>query len=195
MFTQRLQAAALLLGPAIFSLSPFFWNNGHYGATGGMLIALSMPPWVYGLIGEYGRLREHLPRISGIWLFMLLVGILGTVSFGLQGFFEESLGTVGDVSLASFSDYPPQSIPLLWLPGPVFPLSLFIFGLMAGWTRIAPRWVAAFICIAAVAFPAGRVLRLEWVAYAADLLVVLPFAYLAWHAWNRAEDAPGSARV
>ncbi|MGP4016863.1 hypothetical protein [Saccharopolyspora sp. 5N708] len=48
MFVQRLQAAALLLGPLIFATSPFFWVDGHYGVTGGMLIALAMAPWVYG---------------------------------------------------------------------------------------------------------------------------------------------------
>jgi hypothetical protein len=187
MLTQRLQAGSLLLGPIIFSTSPFFWNDGHYGATGGMLIALSMPFWVYGLLGEYNRLREHIPLVSGLWLFVLLLGMLGSISFGLQGFFEESLGVIDEISLASFSNYPPQSFLLLWLPGPAFPLSLFAFGLMISWTRIAPKWVAIFICIAAIAFPAGRVLRLEWVSYVADLLVVLPFFYLAWHAWHNKE--------
>ncbi|MFF8764072.1 hypothetical protein ACF07Q_06120 [Nocardiopsis dassonvillei] len=194
MFTQRLQAVALILGPVVFAASPFFWNNGHYGVTGGMLIALSMPIWVYGLLGEYGRLREHIPRISGMWLFVLLVGMLGTISFGLQGFFEESLEMVDRISLESFLSYPPQSFLLLWLPGPAFPFSLLVFGLMVGWTRISPRWVAVFICVAAVAFPVGRVLRLEWVAYIADLLVIFPFAYLAWHAWRRAGDEPVGLR-
>ncbi|MFB8761228.1 hypothetical protein [Nocardiopsis alba] len=112
--------------------------------------------------------------------------MFGTISFGLQGFFEESLGVVNRIALSSFSEYPPQSLLVLWLPGPVFPLALFVFGLMIGWTRASPRWTAVFICVAAIAFPAGRVLRVDWVAYLADLLLVLPFSYLAWHAWRRA---------
>lgn len=75
---------------------------------------------------------------------------------------------------------------MLWLPGPIFPLALFVFGLMIGWTRTSPRWAAVFICVAAIAFPAGRVLRVDWIAYLADLLLVLPFSYLAWQAWRSA---------
>lgn len=186
MLIKRLQAVALFLGPITFAASPFFWNDGHYGVTGGMLIAVSMVPWVYGFLGEYDRLRVHIPNISGIWLIVLLAGMFGTISFGLQGFFEESLGVVNRIALSSFSEYPPQSLLVLWLPGPVFPLALFVFGLMIGWTRASPRWTAVFICAAAIAFPAGRVLRVDWVAYLADLLLVLPFSYLAWHAWRRA---------
>ncbi|MFE1099272.1 hypothetical protein ACFW4K_02060 [Nocardiopsis alba] len=186
MLIKRLQAVALFLGPITFAASPFFWNDGHYGVTGGMLIAVSMVPWVYGFLGEYDRLRVQIPNISGIWLIVLLAGMFGTISFGLQGFFEESLGVVNRIALSSFSEYPPQSLLVLWLPGPVFPLALFVFGLMIGWTRASPRWTAVFICVAAIAFPMGRVLRVDWVAYLADLLLVLPFSYLAWHAWRSA---------
>jgi hypothetical protein len=159
-----------------------------------MLISLSMVPWVYGLLGEYEQLRAHIPRTAGIWLLLLLAGMFGSISFGLQGFFEEALGVVDRIALDSFSEYPPQSLLVLWLPGPAFPLSILLFGMMIGWTGVAPRWAAVFICIAAVAFPVGRVLRLEWVAYVVDFLVVLPFSYLAWRAWHRAENASREPR-
>lgn len=188
MFVRRLQAIALLLGPLIFAVSPFFWVNGHYGVNGGTLIALSMAPWVYGLIGEYEILRERAPLISGLWLLMLLIGMLGIIAFGLQGFFEGAFEVGERVALEGFSHYPPQSILVLWLPGPVFPLSLLVFGVLLGWTRSASWWVSALICLASITFPLGRALRLEWIAYVADLLVVIPFAQLAWHAWHRASN-------
>jgi hypothetical protein len=187
MLVQRMQAAALFAGPVIFAASPFFWVDGHYGVNGGILIALSMAPWVYGLIGEYERLRERVPRVAGLWLLVLLIGMSGTIAFGLQGFFEGVLGVEGRAALARFGDYPPQSVLVLWIPGPFFPLSLLVFGVLIGWTRMSPWWVSVLICLAAVAFPLGRVLRLEWVAYIADLLVVIPFSQLAWRAWRRAE--------
>ncbi|PWU56763.1 hypothetical protein DLJ47_04990 [Micromonospora sp. S4605] len=190
MVVQRLQAAALLLGPLIFAASPFFWIDGHYGVNGGMLIALSMVPWVYGLIGEYERLRECAPRAAGLWLLLLLIGMFGSITFGMQGFFEEVFGMVDRTALDQLEDYPPQSLFVLWLPGPTFPLSLLVFGILLGWTRLSQRWVAALICLAAIAFPVGRVLRLEWVAYLVDLLVIVPFSQLAWCAWRRAGTAP-----
>jgi hypothetical protein len=51
---------------------------------------------------------------------------------------------------------------------------------------MSPRWVAVLICLAAIAFPVSRVLRINWVSYVADLLMVLPFGYLAWRAWQPA---------
>ncbi|GAA2804321.1 hypothetical protein [Saccharopolyspora taberi] len=185
MLVPRLQAAALLLGPVVFAASPFFWIDGHYGVTGGMLIALSMVPWVYGLIGEYERLRERVPRLAGLWLLLLLIGMFGSIAFGLQGFFEGVFGVGGRAGLAQLEDYPPQSVFVLWLPGPAFPLSLLVFGMLVGWTRMSPWWVAVLICVAAIAFPLGRVLRLDWVAYVVDLLVIVPFTQLAWRAWHR----------
>ncbi|MER5393041.1 hypothetical protein [Saccharopolyspora sp. NPDC002686] len=188
MVVRRLQAVGLVLGPVIFAASPFFWVDGHYGVNGGMLIALSMVPWVYGLIGQYERLRERIPLVAGIWLLLLLIGMFGSIAFGLQGFFEGVFGLHDQVALARFDDYPPQSLLVLWLPGPTFPLSLLVFGVLLLWTRMSPWWVAALICLAAVAFPLGRVLRLEWVAYLVDLLVIIPFAHLAWSAWHRTES-------
>jgi hypothetical protein len=192
MLTHRLQAAGLLLGPVIFAASPLFWVDGHYGVTGGMLIALAMVPWVYGLIGEYERLRERVPTLAGLWLLLLLIGMFGSIAFGLQGFFEGVFGITGRASLAALDDYPPQSVLVLWLPGPTFPLALLVFGLLLGWNRMSPRWVAILICIAAIIFPLGRVLRVDWVAYFADLLMVLPFGYLAWRAWQRPIAAYGA---
>lgn len=190
MVVQRLQAAALVVGPLVFAASPFFWVDGHYGVNGGMLIALSMVPWVYGLIGEYERLREHVPTAAGLWLLLLLIGMFGTIGFGMQGFFEGAFGIGMDdrAALGRLGEYPPQSIVMLWLPGPTFPLSLLVFGVLLVRTRMAPRWVAVMICLAAIAFPVGRVLRLEWVAYVADFLVVVPFSQLAWRAWHRRES-------
>lgn len=185
MVVQRLQAVALLLGPVIFAASPFFWIDGHYGVNGGMLIALSMVPWVYGLIGEYERLRERVPIAAGLWLLLVLVGMFGSIAFGLQGFFEGAFGLHDRVGLERFADYPPQSLLVLWLPGPTFPGALLVFGLLLFWTRMSPWWDATLICLAAVAFPLGRVLRLEWVAYVVDLLVIIAFAHLAWRAWHR----------
>lgn len=193
MVVRRLQAVALFLGPVIFAVSPFFWVDGHYGITGGMLIALAMVPWVYGLIGEYERLREHTPTVAGLWLLLLLIGMFGSIAFGLQGFFEGVFGISGRASLAALDDYPPQSLFVLWLPGPTFPLSLLVFGVILGWTRTSPGWVAVLLCLAAIAFPLSRVVRLDWVAYIADLLMVLPFCHLAWRAWQRPVATTASA--
>ncbi|GAB2745928.1 hypothetical protein GCM10027174_19750 [Salinifilum aidingensis] len=185
MVVKRLQAAALVLGPIIFAASPFFWVNGHYGVNGGMLIAISTVPWVFGLIGEYERLRERVPFAAGLWLLLLLIGMFGNIAFGLQGFFEGAFDLHDRAGLARFADYPPQSLLVLWLPGPAFPGALLVFGGLLLRSRMAPWWDAVLICLAAIVFPLGRVLRMGWVAYVADLLMIIAFAHLAWRAWRR----------
>lgn len=185
MVVQRLQAAALVLGPGMFATSPFFWTNGHYGVTGGTIIALAMIPWVYGLLGEYDHLRAQAPLWAGLWLLLLLIGMLGSVAFGLQGFFEGSFGITDRSSLAALDRYPPQSLLVLWLPGPAFPLALLGFGALLARTRTSPLWVVLVLCLAAITFPLARFLRTEWVAFAADWLMVLPSCHLAWSAWQR----------
>lgn len=193
MLVQRLQAVGLLLGPLIFAMSPFFWVDGHYGVTGGTLIALAMVPWVYGLIGEYERLRPRVPLLAGLWLLLLLIGMFGSIAFGLQGFFEGAFGISDRASLAALDGYPPHSLFVLWLPGPTFPLALLAFGAILGWTRMSPRWVVVMLCLAAIVFPLSRVLRLDWVAYIADVLMLVPFCHLGWLAWQRPVAAVTSA--
>lgn len=183
MWITRLQRSGLVLGPVLFALSPLFWVDGHYGVVGGMLIAVSMVPWVYGLLGEYERLRRPLPRISGLWLLLVLIGMFGSIAFGLQGFFEGVLGGAGGVALDAFADYPVWGAAVLLLSGPVFPLALLVLSILHWRTGLSPRWSAALLCVAAVAFPIARVVRLDVVAVAADLLMVVAFWVLAWHSW------------
>ena len=143
------------------------------------------------LIGEYERLRERVPVAAGLWLLLLLVGMFGTIAFGLQGFFEGAFGSHDRVGLERFADYPPQSLLVLWLPGPAFPAAMLVFGALLLRTRTAPWWDASLICLAAIAFPLARVLRLEWVAYVVDVLVIIAFAHLAWRAWLRTTEPTG----
>ncbi|WP_241387265.1 hypothetical protein [Rhodococcus sp. CH91] len=185
MAIQRLHALGLALGPVLFALSPIFWTDGHYGIAGGILIAVSMVPWVYGLIGEYERLRRPLPVVAGLWLLLLLVGMFGSIAFGLQGFFEGVFGVTHRAALNAFEDYPPISVVLL-VAGPIFPLAIGVLGILYWFTDSAPRWASILLCIAAVAFPLARVVRLEWVAIVADVIMVVAFWYLAWIRWRRA---------
>ncbi|MCI0157658.1 hypothetical protein KNO15_13235 [Leifsonia shinshuensis] len=185
MLIARLQSLGLVVGPALFALSPLFWVGGHYGIVGGMLIAVATVPWVYGLLGEYGRLRPLLPRIAGLWLLLVLLGMFGTIAFGLQGFFEGVFGVADRTALDAFADYPPWGAAVLLLSGPVFPFALLILGILHWRTRLSPRWTAGLLCAAAVLFPLARLLRLEPLAVAADLLMLAAFCVLAWRSWPR----------
>ncbi len=66
MVVRRLESLGLIIGPLLFALSPLFWIDGHYGVTGGLLIAIAAVPWVYGLIGEYNALRPVSPSVGAM---------------------------------------------------------------------------------------------------------------------------------
>lgn len=182
---QRVETLGLVVGPAIFALSPLFWVDGHYGVTGGILIAVATVPWVYGLIGQYIRLRPHLPVVSGLWMLLVLIGMFGTVAFGLQGFFESVFGVNDSSSLAAFDSYPLAGTIMFMIAGPTFPFALLILGVMLWRTRLTPEWCAALVCAAAVAFPVARVTRSTPIAFVADLVMLAAFCGVAWHSWPR----------
>ncbi|MGB3304502.1 hypothetical protein [Gordonia sp. (in: high G+C Gram-positive bacteria)] len=195
MLISRLQALGLVVGPAIFALSPLFWNDGHYGVAGGMLIAVSTVPWVFGLLGEYEKLRKPFPVVSGLWVLLVLIGMFGTVAFGLQGFFEAVFGADNSSALAAFDGYPTVGTIMFLLAGPTFPFALMVFGAMLWRARTVPQTCVVAVLVAAVAFPIARVTREAPVAFIADLVMLAAFCGVAWYAWQRSSDAVGSTRI
>ncbi|WP_017793297.1 hypothetical protein [Leucobacter salsicius] len=185
MMMRRLQSLGLVIGPLIFALSPLFWIDGHYGVIGGLLIATATVPWVFGLIGEYNALSLRLPVLSGLWLLLVLIGMFGTVVFGLQGVFEAIFGVTEWRSLATFEVYPLPVAVVLTLAGPVFPAALLFLGAMHWRTGLTPRWSAALLVLAAVAFPIARITRSTPVAFIADLVMLAAFCAVAWFSWHR----------
>lgn len=177
----------------MFALSPLFWVDGHYGVTGGLLIAMATVPWVFGLVGEYNALRAQLPIVSGLWMLLVLIGMFGTVAFGLQGVFESVFGVDDSSALAAFGVYPLPVTVILMMAGPVFPASLLCLGALYWKTGLTPRWGAVTLILAAVAFPIARVTRSIPVALVADLVMLAAFCTVAWFAWNRAGTTAASA--
>lgn len=185
MLIRRLQILGLVIGPALFALSPFFWVNGHYGEAGGLLIATSTVPWVYGLVGEYERLRPLVPVRSGLWLLLVLVGMFGTIAFGLQGFFQSAIGDTDHSPTTAFFDLPLIGSAVFIASGPLFPTAVFLLGVLYWRTRLVPKWTSALLCIASTGFPIARATRLDFIAVWADLLMLLVFCIVAWYAWRQ----------
>lgn len=185
MMMRRLQSLGLIVGPLMFALSPLFWVDGHYGVAGGLLIATATVPWVFGLMGEYTALSARLPIVSGLWMLLVLIGMFGTVAFGLQGVFEAIFGVTEWRSLATFDVYPLPVAIILILAGPVFPAALLTLGAMHWRTGLTPRWSAALLVLAAVAFPIARITRSTPVAFIADLVMLAAFCAVAWFSWQR----------
>lgn len=74
-----LRRACLVLGPLLLATSTFFWEDGRYGLTGGVLVALASTMWVYGLIGAWELVHTRLPCAATCGLARALVSTHGWV--------------------------------------------------------------------------------------------------------------------
>jgi hypothetical protein len=175
------QGIALIVGPALLAASTFFWNGeGRLGVTGGTLTALGTTVWLYGLVGLVAVLRERMPRYAAVLLPALVVGGLGGVGFGFQGFFEGVLGLSKADSLAALAHHQLAAEVILWLPGPAFPLALLLLAVGLWRSRLAPSWLAGLLALGAALFPLGRITRTELIGHGCDLLLLIPLAVLGW---------------
>ncbi|GAA1271858.1 hypothetical protein GCM10009609_38740 [Pseudonocardia aurantiaca] len=170
--TTHIRVASLALGPALLAASTFFWQDGRYGVTGGVLVALSSAAWIYGLLGVWEHLHAWLPKLAAVGLLMTLLGTFGGIAFGLQGFFEGIFGVSGPESLAAADEYPTASLLVLWGPGSMFPLSLVLLGAVLFRTAIVPRLLAVAFMLGGAAFPATRIGRIDLIAHTADALLL-----------------------
>lgn len=183
-FVPFLTRACLVAGPLTFAASTFFWEDGRYGATGGTLIALSVPIWAFGMIALLDRVRPAMPRYAAVATLVTLLGTVGGAGFGFQGFFDDAYGVDHDASLAALAEHPVATGLLLWYLGPLFPLALFALGVGLARTRLLPLPVGLLLCAGAGLFPASRIPRIGWVAHLVDLLLLVPFLLAALR-WQR----------
>jgi hypothetical protein len=174
-----LRRASLVLGPLLLAASTFAWDDGRYGITGGVLVALASTTWVYGLVGAWELVHARLPWAATFGLVLTLLGTFGGIAFGLQGYFEGTFGLSAADSLAAIDQHPMAAWLVLWGPGPLFPLSLVLLGAALLWTRLVPRPLAAALLIAGAAFPLSRIARIDVVAHAVDALLLGASAWLA----------------
>ena len=177
---RKVTAVALVLGPVGSATATYFWEDGRYGVTGGTILVLSMVVWTYGMLGLLEQVRRRLPRFGAVMLPVVLLGMLGGYAFGFQGFFEAVFHASAGESLAALEPYPVAANLLLWLPGPMMPVSLMLLGAGLGYRRVVPIWIGAVLCVAGALFPLSRIPRIDLVAHLADGLLVVAFLGLAW---------------
>jgi hypothetical protein len=176
-----IQGACLILGPAVFAASTFYWlPGGADGATSGTLLVLSLVFWTCGLIGLLEDLRARMPIYSGVVLLVLLYGVAGGSAFAVKGIFDELFGHSRAASAAALTDFPFAANLVFFWAGPLFPFALLLIGIGLGRTRLSPLWTSVLICVAGVAFPLSRVPRIGWLAHLVDLLILVAFGYLGY---------------
>jgi hypothetical protein len=179
----------LILGPALNLLAGFFWQNDTQGITAGTFIVLSTACWLIGLIGLFERLRPTAPRYVAAGLPVAVFGAVGGVAFGVQSIHEGLFAVSHADAVGRLGEHPFAAFAVYWVCGPLFPISLFVLGLVMAKMRAAPLPVAIMVSLGAVVFPLSRVTREASIAHVADLLLLLPFLYLGLRSMSRSHPA------
>lgn len=189
----RFWGICLVLAPLVSGASTFFWQrvNGRieYGAIGGALLVIATVFWIPSFAALFALLRPRMPRVGTWGPLVAWYGCLGGAAFGFDGLYAEAFGLAHQARLVAWSQYKTAfDVTLLW-PGPVFPLSLLLLGVLYVRTRITPMWVGALLVLAGLAFPASRIPRIAAIAHAADLLMFVPLAWLGWRYLSAPSDS------
>ncbi|MBE1584512.1 hypothetical protein ACFPOI_31025 [Nonomuraea angiospora] len=179
---RRLVAAGCLVAAPMFQgVSTFFWRDGYQGVDTGTLIVLATVCWIVGLTAVFRSIEPYAPRYTAIAYPPAMYGCVGGVTFGVQGMHEELLRTDHVEAVRLLGEHPFAAYFAFWIAGLLFPLSMLALGAVLARIRVVPVAVGVLLCAGALAFPLSRIPREPAVAHLADLLLLLPVAYLAIH--------------
>lgn len=177
---RMLFGVSLIVGPLLFALSSFFWvDDGQYGITGSSLLIFGSIGWIAGFVGIFRLLRDKTPRYAALGLLLAIYGaVCGGLAFAFQGFFMELYGVSHEVALQALGAHPFVANAIFWIGGPAFPLSLLILGIVLARTKTVPLWVGALLSLGGALFPVARIPRIDIVAHAVDVLMLIPAWYI-----------------
>src|ERR1700754_1458993 len=171
---RTLQGLSLIVAPTLNAIATFYWDDDRHGVVGGTLVTLSSVLWLPGLLGLWEAVRTHRPVLGSVGAILALLGAFGGITFGMQGFYEGVYGLDKQQSLTALANHPVAEQLVLWLPGPLFPLSLLLLAAALLLSRTAPTWTAGVFALGAILWPVSRISRIPAIAHVADLAVLVP---------------------
>ena len=171
---KKFYGMALIIAPILFAASTFFWIKGEYSVAAATLGIVSLFFWIPALTGAFSLLKNKMPRYATYGLWIAVFGCISGVCFMFLGYLTIIFNISHTEYLQKLSEYPVSSQLLLFATGPLFPLSLLVLGITLLRTKAVAAWIAILLFIGAIAFPASRIPRIEWIAHIADILLLVP---------------------
>ncbi len=182
---------ALCAAPLLSALSTFYWieQDGRleYGLVGGTVVFLAAPFWFFAFIALCDLLQNAAPRLAAWGPLPLAYGAVGAAAFGLDAVFADAFALTHDARMQAWAAHPLIFNLILFWPGPIVPLGLLILGILLLRYRAVPLWSGLLLALSGIAFPVSRIARVESIAHAADLMILIPMVYIAFVA-PRAPD-------
>jgi hypothetical protein len=169
----------LVAGQLLMCASTFFWNtDGRYSVDGSVMIILSMVFWAAGLQGVFALFNEKNPWYARLGLLYALYGCFGGVGFGFEGLYSTIFGVTNKIGVTAHERFPLQMNLALYWSGPAFPLSMLLLGGFLIHRKFITPARGTLIILGAIAFPVSRILRTDWIAHLADLILLAGVAGL-----------------
>lgn len=173
-----MERISLILAPALMAISTFWWRGGEYTPAAATLLILSLFFWLAAFKRLFALIASALPRYSGIGLWVAYGGCISGCCFAFLGYITAVLNISHVEYLQALGHYPFSSQLLLFASGPLFPLSIILYGIQAMRVRVMPVGIGILFCVAGIVFPASRITRTEWIAHLADLALLIPCFYI-----------------
>lgn len=177
---RKLWGIALIATPLLTVISTFFWEGDEYGIIGGTLVMLAGVFWIPAFTGLFNLLREKMPYYSSWGLLPAIYGNVAGSLFGFRDIYAAVFNISQDAELEAAAAHSLAFNLTLFWAGPLVPLSLLVLGIFLIWRRAVRPWIGVLTCLGAAMFPLSRILRVELIGHATDLLLLIPLAYLGW---------------
>jgi hypothetical protein len=182
---KNFQGFSLIIAPLLFAVSTFFWVNGEYGVIAATLGIVSLFFCIPALTGAFSLLKTAIPHYATYGLWIAVFGDVSGISFMFLGYLTTIFNISHTEYLEKLSEYAVSSQLLLFATGPIFPLSLLVLGINFIRTKVVEVCIGVLLCIGAIAFPASRITRIEWIAHVADVLLLIPVVAIGFVLLNK----------
>lgn len=173
-----LGAVCLLGSTVLFITDGDAINDGVLGGTVGVWAAIGL---AIGSVGILRLVEPAAPVLAPIVGAVALGAFSGGVAFNVQALHlgRYDIDFLSDVTEGggSGSDWFGVFAFLPW--GLLTPLTFALIGWLVWRTRVAPPWVAGAFVLGGVLFVSGRPARIDAVAIATDVVLVLAFLGIA----------------
>jgi hypothetical protein len=185
----KLYGAALIITPLLLlatSIAEWTGSGPEKDGFGGTLKVLTMFLFIFVVLGLTHLLWTRAPRTAVIGRFIGILGCTGGIGYGFLGVFYDVLVQAGAseallaefMTLANGLDSGLAGVPILQVPGFIFPLTFIGLGIALWRTRVVPAWAGIILAVAGLMFPIGRFPDVPSVNYLADLFFVVSLGWI-----------------
>lgn len=163
------------------SLAYIVLGNGmNNGVVGGFIQCAAMFLFIFPMLGLTSITSEKLPRFSVVFRILLVFGCFMGFLFGIDSVLNATQPNSYTILEMDKSMY-----VFMMTFGPIWPIALGIFGIVAGVKKILPVLHSVLLSISGFSFPIGRIPKIEVLYIFTDLLLIISFFMIAGYIKNR----------